>query len=387
MVNAVYDHIVAILVVGVIFVGAVVVLPTMSFANLQVIDQQQLRNTALNVFNAMLLDTGEPANWGSIRDFQKNDSRVQRFGLAMAQDPAFYVLDPDKVQKLVIGNPLNYCDYDRVRELLQLQNYGFSLRIIPPFNVTFLNTHVTGSSLNYKARVSYLDGIPIPNAETYATVIYTEGNDYFNITQSGPVETNAMGISEGTVPLDISEPDYHLVILRVTVADVATLVVTSGQTFNNTIARINLVYDTILLTSWKDPPDYNGPPNKAVWITDIVAFGSQGSLWKLFEGTSGGNPTFNSGEGPFIRWSQPFDGLHNFEPVVLIFNFWAYDPATGSSRQQVLITMAYPELLSTNIFGYGGSPKSGGAAVRLQRSVIISSMTYTAELRLWKESP
>lgn len=388
MVHAVYDHLVAILVVGAIFIGAVVVVPNVNYSNLLAVGQQQLRNTALNVFNAMLLDAGYPANWGSMTDFQKNDPRVQRFGLATAEDPAFYALDPDKVQRLVIGNPLNYCDYNRVRELLKLQNYGFSLRIIPPFNVTFSSINVAGNSLDYKARVSYLHGSPIENAEAYATVVYTEGNDYFNITQSGPVETNAVGICEGTVLLSISEPNYYLVILRVSVADVATLIVTSGQTFNNTIARINLVYDTLVLTSWKDPPDYNVPPNDAVWITDIVAFGSQGSLWNLFEGTkSGEDNKFNSGKGPFVRWSRPFDGLHNFEPVVLIFNFWAVDEITGKGRQKVLITMAYPELLSTNIFEYGGSLEAASAAVRLQRTVLISSMTYTTELWLWKESP
>lgn len=388
MVNAVYDHIVAIVIVGVIFVGAVVVLPAMSFANLQAVEQQQLRNTALNVFNAMLLDNGEPINWGSMRPFYSNDPRVKRFGLASAQDSTFYVLDPDKVQRLVVGNPLNYCEYDRVRELLGLQDYGFGLRIIPPFNVTFLGTNVVGSSLNYEARVSYLYGDPIPNAEAYATVVYTKGKDYFNVTQSGPVESNAMGICEGTVPLSISEPDYHIVTLRVTVADVATLIVTSGQTFNNTIARINVVYDTLVLTSWKDPPDYNGPPNENIWILDIFAFGSDGSIWDLFEGSkSGQDNKFNSGTGPFERWSKPFNGLHDFQPVLLIFNFWAVDEVTGHGRQQVLIMMAYPDLLGTNIFEYGGSPERSGAAVKIQRSVIISSMTYTAELWLWKESP
>ena len=107
MVNAVYDHVVAILVVGVIFVGAVVVLPAMSFANLQAVDQQQLRNTALNVFNAMLLDTGEPTNWGSMDPFYMNDPRIKRFGLASTQGTTFYVLDPNKVQRL-IGNSLYY---------------------------------------------------------------------------------------------------------------------------------------------------------------------------------------------------------------------------------------------------------------------------------------
>ena len=67
MVDAAYDHIVAILAIGALFVGTVVILPNANFANLMVLDQQQMRNTALTLFNTMLLDAGEPSNWGSIR--------------------------------------------------------------------------------------------------------------------------------------------------------------------------------------------------------------------------------------------------------------------------------------------------------------------------------
>jgi len=386
MVSAVYDHLLAIIIVGIMFVSAVVVLPVLSLANMKAVDQQQLQNTALNVFNAMLLDTGQPVDWGSIRYFQKNDPRVQRFGLASQFSSGFFILDPDKVQRLVVTNPLNYCDYNRVRQLLGLQGYGFRFRIVPPFNVTFLSITLVGDILTYMAKVNYLDGGAIPNAVSEATIVYTDGKDYFNITQSGTVTTDALGVCEGSVQLGISNPDYYTVTLRVTVADVATLVVTSGQNFNNTIARINIVYDTVILTSWKDPPDYNVPPNDNVWINDIVAFGSDGSLWMLYQGDkSGGDNMFNSGSGPFERWDSTFWGLHNFQPVVLIFNFWAVDPVTGQGRRQVLIMMAYPELFGTTIFEYGGSPRSMGATVKVQRSVVISSMTYTAELWLWKE--
>ncbi len=388
MVNAVYDHMIAILIVGVIFIGAVVVLPSMSLTNFKVVDQQQLRNTALNVFNAMLLDPGDPTDWGSMRPFYINDPRVERFGLGSVRDSTFYVLDPDKVQRLVVNNPMNYCQYDRVRELLELQDYGFTLRIVPPFNVTFTGTSVVSSTLTFYARVTYLDGSPIPNANAYSTVVYSKGNDYFNISQSGPFMTNAMGIVEGIVQLGTTTPDFHLVILRVTVADVATLVVTSKKTTNNTIARINLVYDTLVLTSWKDPPDYNVPPSENVWIMDFLAFDSDGTLWHLLEGSKNdADNKFNTGSGEFERWSRPFDGLHDFQPVILIFNFWAVDE-DGNGRSQVLVSVAYPDLLGTNIFEYGGSPKrSGLSTVTVQRSVIISGMTYTSELIMWKESP
>ncbi|MEM2103940.1 MAG: hypothetical protein QW717_03515 [Candidatus Bathyarchaeia archaeon] len=398
MVNAVYDHIVAILVVCVIFVGAVVVLPRLSIANIQEVDQQQLRNTALNVFNTMLLDTGYPISWGSMKPFYANDPRVVRFGLASAKDTTFYVLDPDKVQRLVVGNPLNYCDYTKVRELLGLQDYGFLLRIVPPFNVTFNKITVVKNQLLFNVSIFYLDGTPIPNAEAYATAVYTKGapskdkpnqqdDTKFGITQAGPVYSNALGVCIGVVNLDFDNPDYYTVVLRVTVSNVATLVVTSGQDFENKIARVNVVNETVILTSWKDPPDYNFKPNENVWILDIVSFNGRGSIWHMFKGGKNGNDNmFNTGNGPFERWSRPFGGLNNFQPVIFVFNFWAVDNENQNGRSQVLIYLAYPNLLSTNVFQYGGVPRNFNAVIKTQRSVIISGMTYTAELWLWKET-
>ena len=77
MVTATYEHIVIILLVGVIFVGTVVALPAINQPTFQAIDQQQLKNTALNVLNSMLLGVGSPANWGS-----DPSTVVEEFGLA-----------------------------------------------------------------------------------------------------------------------------------------------------------------------------------------------------------------------------------------------------------------------------------------------------------------
>jgi len=63
MVSAAYDHMVAIVIVGMIFVATVVALPAISYSNMATVDQQQLRNTAYSVFDAMLLDVGSPSNW------------------------------------------------------------------------------------------------------------------------------------------------------------------------------------------------------------------------------------------------------------------------------------------------------------------------------------
>ena len=383
MVNAVYDHIFAIIIVGIIFVSAVVALPAMSLINIKAVDQQQLRNIALNVFNALLLDTGEPANWGSFLDFQMNDPRIKRFGLASAEDSAFYVLDPDKVQRLVVGNPLNYVDYNRVRELLGLQGYGFKLRIIPPFNVTNVDGTpirekspiiIQSKQLNYSIKVSYLDGTPIPNAQVHAIIIYTEGSN-FGITSRPPVFTNALGICSDTATLNFV-PKHVVVVLRVTVADVATITVTFGDTPPDDIAKINFVGDEIILTM----PD--ATPRGARWIDNIIPVTSDDDIEFLYNGTRRNEDKLNY--GAFKVWSKSFNGLKKRNPVVFIFNFWAV--IKGEGRQEVLIAGPYHNLFGHTIFEYGGTPEDSSSAVKIRRSVIIAGMTYIAELWLWKES-
>ncbi|MEM3565551.1 MAG: hypothetical protein QXK18_01580 [Candidatus Bathyarchaeia archaeon] len=384
MVNAVYDHIIAILVICVMFVGAVVILPTLSAANIKAVDQQQLRNIALNVFNTILLDAGEPVNWGSFPDFMMNDPRIKRFGLASAEDTTFYVLDPDKVQRLIVGNPLNYCDYNKVRELLGLQGYGFRLRIIPPFNVTNVDGTpipkkspivVQSNQLSYSVKVSHLDGTPIPNALVYATIVYTSGSN-FGITSRSPIYTNALGICNDTAMLNFA-PSHVVVVLRVTVAEVATLIVTFGSTPPNDIAKINFVGDEIILTM----PD--ATPRGARWVDNIIPITNDEDIEFLYNGTRGNDDKLNY--GALKVWSKSFNGLKNRNPVVFIFNFWAV--IAGEGRQEVLIAGPYQNLLGYTVFEYGGAPQDSTAAVKIQRSVIISGMTYTAELWLWKESP
>jgi len=383
MVNAVYDHIIAILVVGSMFVGAVVVAPTLTLVNIKAVDQQQLRNLALNVFNAILLDTGEPTNWGSLDPFYLNDPRVQRFGLAIAQDSTFYVLDPDKVQRLVTDNPLNYCDYNRVRELLGLQGYGFSLRIVPPFNVTNVDgtpipdrspITINGAEVSYEVKVSYLDGTPIPKANVTATIVYTDGSN-LKITTRHQILTNALGICQDTATLDF-EPTQAIIVLRVTVAGVATLIVTFGTTPANDIAEINFVGDSIILTM----PD--ATPRGARWVDNIIPILGGQDLEFIYNGTRNNSDKLNY--GALRVWSKTFNGLKSRNPVIFIFNFWTV--IKGEGRQEVLIAGPYHNLLGYTVFSYGESAASSGESVKIQRNVVISGMTYTAELWLWKES-
>ena len=391
MVNAVYDHIFAIIIVGIIFVSAVVALPAMSLINIRAVDQQQLRNIALNVFNAILLDTGEPVNWGSV-DPNWSPEIVKRFGLASASASTFYVLDPDKVQRLVEGNPLGGINYTVVKELLGLEGYEFSFRIIPPFNVTNVDgtkiddnhspineTLLEEKVLQYAVKVCYPNGEPIPNAVIEAVVVYTDKSN-FAIESPKFTTTDSMGIGRDTINLDF-KPSHVTVILRVSVADVATLVVTFGKNPLRFV-DINAVGDSIVLTRPKNKT------NAEVKLHKIYFFSADGTLVSLYNGTK--DDHFNTGVGsPFRLWNKTFPCLKSRNPVVFVINIETVPPKGSGEHgnQEMVIAGPYQNLLGYTVFQYGSSSPPERGAVSLRRSVIISGMTYTAELTLWKESP
>jgi len=395
MVSETYEHIVAILIIGLIFVGAVIMMPTVAFSNLQTVDQQQLRNTALNVFNAMLLDTGVglngtqyTTNWGSIS--QWNSSNVKRFGLASTNDN-FYKLDPDKVSRLessILGN----ISQGEVKQLLGLQGYDFSLRIIPPFNVTNLDgstldkkspISINNINFRYAVKVSYLDGRPVPNAEIRATVVYS-AHGLFNIT--GPLisSTNALGIGEYSTELSFV-PSFATVILRIDVADVATLMVTSGKSSILETINVGFVGDNISIRIDKDLDIKNPPETK---INEIYVVGSHEDIWKLYEGMGGSEDHFTpSTAGNFEYWNNTFSGLKMHDPVLLVIslNTVPKGESDENGRQDIIIAGPYQRLLGYSVFEFGDHPESNVAVIRIQRNVVISGMTYTAELLLWKD--
>ena len=94
MAPAAYDHIVAMVIVGVIFIGTVVALPAMTFSNLRTVDEQQLRNVALNVFDSILLSGGSPSNWGSTDPSEWDQNNVELFGLASSSELSKFAEPP-----------------------------------------------------------------------------------------------------------------------------------------------------------------------------------------------------------------------------------------------------------------------------------------------------
>jgi hypothetical protein len=393
--NAVYDTIFAIVFIGIMFVWAVAVVPSMNFNNMQATDQQQLRNMELNVFNAMLLNSGNgmngsstTVNWGSMDPFSEN--AVTQFGLAGSTEGAIYSLDPDKVQRLFKDNPLGHISYDRTKQLLGLESYGFMFQIVPPFNVTNADENRTRIDeehtpidttlldqgiLSYSIRVSYLDGRPIPNADVEASVVYTiERTVYTPILSS--TKTDPLGINRHSESL-AGPPGSIMVVLRISVADVATIVVTFGGTSNN-VLDINMVGDRVVLTEPKIPS------NAAVWLENMYYYGGDGSINHIYEGTQ--DDKINSGAGGSAVWDKNFKGLKNLNPVVIILEVSAVEnDGEGHGRRDMIIAGPYQNFQGYTVFEFGSSYQNLDVTVRTQRSVVISGMTYTAEMVLWKE--
>ena len=222
------DYIVGLVITGILVVSAVIIVPNMSYVSLLSVNQQQLRNMAAETLKTMLLDAGYPEDWGSVQGF--SNSSLQRFGLALDQSGSFYVLDSDKVSRLVIDNPSGHLGYTTIRDRLKLQGYGFNFRIIAPFNVTINNGMPVGLTTmrnGVQVVVAFNDGSPIHNAVVKAKLLYTKTNDDGQHFWSTPLSNRTDALGKCTIRN--TDPEFQsnvrdfVLVLTVTVADLATI--------------------------------------------------------------------------------------------------------------------------------------------------------------------
>lgn len=378
MVSATYDHIVAIIVVGVIFIGTVAALP---FSTLQTVDQQQLRNTALNVFDSILLDVGSPSDWGS--GFPFDQSAVERFGLAYSDPFSKYVLDVDKVQRLDVSNPTGIVEYNRVRELLNIKDYGFRLSILRPF-VTSWSLDITNNEVHFYVAVTRTeDGTPIPNAavKITTTAAVIDGTD-FDIVRLDPVTnfTDVMGICEGFQP--VSNTINHAVsIMTITVAGMSTTVVAQTDNPLAELIKINTSGDTIILSLPEEIIGNNTHSERRIHEIDMY---TSEVLIPLFEKGTMLPPDVKvtSGSG-YEYWSLTYDGLSLMDPTALIF--WVELTLKHYGRVLVVLAGSLDFMAEQEILNFGPNPINEFLIVTMRRLAVISDMTYVVQLSLWRE--
>ncbi|TRO42739.1 hypothetical protein E2P42_02860 [Candidatus Bathyarchaeota archaeon] len=379
--NATYDHLVAIVIVVALFIGTVVAVPaTMSFNISQSVDQQQMRNTALNLFNAILQGTGSPLNWGSKFPFDQNS--VLTFGLASSSPFSSYILDSDKVQRLDPQSP-GYINYSYVKDLLKMQGYGFQFSLFRPFKVAH-NIQFTGqSTVQVSVNVTRTeDGAPIPGSTVKTTIIVTASKansdePIFIIDEMPSKYTDLQGRCQILESVNLPT-GYTLqravAILHITVTGMETMVVASKDESVIEYLKINTFGDDITLTM---RGEYMGSPPGATWVERVFAYDLQ-TLITLYDGSGENADKINNGYG-YDYWTGSFPGLSTIDPAILVLVLSVPNP-----RRLVVVAGPLSFGNQDKIFEFGGNP-TANILTTMRRLVIISGMTYVSELLMWKE--
>jgi len=391
MVNAVYDHLVAIVIVGIIFIGAVVALPALTFSNLQTVDEQQLRNTALNVFDSMLLSVGSPSDWGTTYGSEIFDpTTVEFFGLASSGPLSKFVLDSDKVQRIDPENPTGVIGYDDVRRLLNIEDqYGFQLSIFRPFLVDW-SLHITNNMVYYSVNVTRTeDRTPIPNAEvkvttTLALTDSTKGKDDYEVVQLETVtdKTDVMGKCEGYQSCPGVTISHAFSIMTITVAGMPTTVIAHTDNPFVGVIKVNTSGDNIILSF---PEELVGNDTHSERrIEEIDVYVSE-ELFSLFQdGTSQSPPDVKITHGSgYEYWTLNYPGLRAMDPTALVF--WVQVTLKGYGRVLVVVAGTLDFGDPGKIFDFGPEPTSKRVIAIMRRLVVISDMTYVAQIAFWRE--
>jgi type II secretory pathway pseudopilin PulG len=389
LVGELYDYMIGIVIVGVIFTSAVFIVPAISYVNLLQVNQQQLRNTALNVFNAILLGTGSPPEWGSTFPFDQNN--VEAFGLDLSKKSSLYIMDTDKLQRLDKDSP-GYIEYPYVRDLLRLEEYGFCLSIFRPFTVDWdLQINNTPNYVWFAVNVTRSeDRRPIPNAQVSVTILCSAKNPdkvdepIVNVTQPDTLFTDSLGRCEGTQPIQI--PTGYIIetavaIMKITVAGISTMVVAQQDQTVQNVMKINTFGDTIILSFRGELTNTSAVRR----VLNIMSFNYDETLTEIYGGGDGNEDKITEGYG-YVFWNSTFPGLKAMDPALLLFLVSVPLGAGGGGRRPVMVAGPFSLWESSEIFSFGAdSEQVRDAAIKLRRYVVVSGITYIAELTLWKE--
>ncbi len=379
------DYLIGMVITGLVAVSAIIVVPNMSYVSLLSVSQQQLRNIAMDTLKTMLLDAGHPYNWGSLSSF--SNSSLQRFGLGLYGSNSFYVLDPNKVSRLILDNPAGHLGYDTIRDRLKLQGYGFNFRILAPFNVTINGgqpVSLVAMRNGVPVVVKYNNGGPICNAEVKARILYIKTQTQEQYYWSTPPSTRTDVLGQCTIrntdPNFQSNVQDFVAIFYVTVAGVSTVSATYMSGFHQQVAQASIIGDNVTLSI---PIDAN--PSGSRRIMSVVCV-TETDAYQIYTGGDPVDDKMTSGVG-YEYWSKLIPELIYEDVLFLVFNI-RVSVASGTGLTYVLYLAPRPNWLGARIEAYGDVTGTRGAstAVKVQRNVVISGMTYIAELTMWKES-
>jgi len=212
-----YEYIFTAIIVFAILIASTTLVSIMPQTALNISDVEQLKMTAQKIMTQLILNSGNPPEWGSNITIGLNN--LTAFGLAEYREVAraAYILDPDKVQRLssnYVPSSL-YIPPNKVIELFNLgRDYGLKLEFIPALNVS-VNAQQISNRIVVSVNVVSEQSTPIVNANVTARAFYLQNGqinktslilNYTDIDGSCNIEFNNMSSDVVLITLLV---DYH----------------------------------------------------------------------------------------------------------------------------------------------------------------------------------
>jgi len=180
-----YEYLFAAIIIVAILLSSSTMIGTISEPSRSTSEKEQLKVAAQKLIAQILLDPGDPSDWGSNVDI--NESYLKAFGLAKHGETTreAYVLDPDKVLRLDNNNPLPTSPSSVINMLNLGNDYGFALRIYPALTLSINLTDPNSARYEVSVNSEY-GGLPIVGARVTAKLYY------YNVSTQEISSTNLM---------------------------------------------------------------------------------------------------------------------------------------------------------------------------------------------------
>lgn len=199
----------AILIFSILIASSIMIVPMVQPSR-NVTEKEQIKIVTQKIMTQLVLNTGDPPDWGSDTSIRSDD--LTAFGLAKYADTTrdAYVLDADKVNRLISNNPSIQINPSTAAKLLNLDaDYGFAIEFYPALDV-----HISTESNKYSITVkSPQTGSPIVNAKITAKMFsVTDGNIVGSDQKEDSTATN------GKCTIEFDDTNTEMKVLAVAIS-------------------------------------------------------------------------------------------------------------------------------------------------------------------------
>jgi len=348
----IYEYLFTAIIIVLILLSSSTMIETISEPSRSTSEKEQLKVTAQKLMTQLLLDPGNPPDWGNNIDI--DPSNLTTFGLAKYSETTreAYVLDADKVLRLDNTNPL-FLPPSSVINLLNLgYEYGFALEFYPALNVTIAPINSTSSSDRYNINVTEYNELPIVMADVTARMYYYNSSSQ-TIATTGAI-FNQTG-ADGKCIVDFGNVTTEMKILSLVINYYGIRIVKSFTVGSN-VTQVHLIGNHALL---------NQPYNLSSSATEIIVTKKDGVY------------TIESVKSNLNKINATIFELAYVEPSTVAILTVSED-GTKLILASKEATLTYSSIQGVSL--------SFPFAYSIERSVTIGGSAYIVRLYLWRMS-